>query len=405
MTLADRRHHLHILGKTGTGKSSLIRNLLLQDIWQGRGVALIDPHGDLADEIIDQIPSHRINEVVYFNPADTEHPIGINLLQNVPAEQRHLVASGVVESFRSIFCDSWGPRTEYIFYATVAALLECQNVSLLGVPRMLSDERYRQWVLKQIRDPSLRAFWIDEFAQYPKNFQREAVAPIQNKVGQVLLAPIIRNIFGQITSGFNARFMMDNQRIFIASLSKGRLGADKANLLGALLTTQFQLAAMSRASIPELDRSDFFLYVDEYASFATESFASILAEARKYRLGLILAGQHLGQASKKLHDAIFGNVGSHIALRIGFKDAETIAREFGGAYESSSFGELNNYRAYVKLIQKGEQYLPFELETIQPESLTRKGCGGKVVKVSRERFGSRRGSVEDSVQRWSGCQN
>src|ERR1041385_222415 len=279
----DRRHHLYVLGKTGSGKTTLLRNLILQDIMDGEGVGVIDPHGDLAEDLLNHIPSARTDDLVYFNPADTEFPIGFNVFHNVPKERRHLVASGLVNSFKSIWRDSWGPRLEFILYAATAALLDCPNTSLLGVQRMLVNQRYRNWVVKQVEDPIVRGFWLHEFARYDPKFLREAIAPIQNKVGQLLMAPIVRNILGQVRTKVDPRFMMDDGRLFIANLSKGKLGEEKSNLLGSILTTQFQLAALSRADVPENRRRDFFLHVDEFQNFTTDSFAGILAEARKYR--------------------------------------------------------------------------------------------------------------------------
>ncbi len=223
----DRRHHLYTVGKSGAGKTTLLRNLILQDIEAGHGVAIIDPHGDLTNDLLDCIPRRRIEDVAFFNPADMEYPVGFNLLGQTPPEDRHLVASGIVSVFKSIWHESWGPRLEYILYASVAALLDCENVSLLGVQRMLSDGRYRAWVVKQVKDPLVRSFWENEFENYDKKFMLEAIAPIQNKVGQLLMSPHVRNILGQVKSRIDARFMMDNGRIFIADMSKGKLGADK----------------------------------------------------------------------------------------------------------------------------------------------------------------------------------
>jgi len=313
----DRRHHLYTIGKSGTGKTTLLRNLILQDIEAGHGVAVIDPHGDLANDLLDYMPRHRIEDVAYFNPADMEHPIGFNLMGATSPDERHLVASGVVGVFKTIWPEFWGPRLEYILYAATAALLDCENVTILGVQRMLSDARYRAWVVKQIKDPMVRSFWVNEFEHYDKRFLHEAIAPIQNKVGQLLMSPHVRNILGQVRSRINARFIMDNGRIFIADVSKGKLGADKSNLLGAMLVTQFQLAAMSRADMPEEKRRDFFLYVDEFQSFASDSFISILSEARKYRLCLTLSHQYIDQLRPEIRDAVFGNVGSMVAFRVG----------------------------------------------------------------------------------------
>ncbi len=395
----DRLQHIHVLGKTGTGKSTFLKTMMIQDLHNGHGFGVIDPHGDLADEILDFVPKHRINDVVYFNPADKEYPIGLNLLEHVEPARRPLVASGVVGAFKSIFGDSWGPRTEYILYATVAALLECQNVSLLGVPRMLTDDAYRTWVVRQVRDPSLRSFWIDEFNQYDPRFRREAVAPIQNKVGQVLLSPLLRNIFGQVRSGFDPSFTMDNRKIFIGSLSKGRLGADKANLLGALLVKQFELAAMRRVDTAEPIRRPFFLYVDEFSNFVTESFANILSEARKYRLGLVLSHQYMGQIDRRVEDAVLGNVGTHVTFRCGSGDSESMAREYGAILQPRQFGELPNHRAYVKLLYDGQQTEAFELGTVPSGGAWYRGRS-RVIRQSRQRYAKMITEVERAIARW-----
>ena len=363
----DRRHHLYVVGKSGTGKTTLLRNLILQDIEAGRGVGVIDPHGDLALDILDHIPRHRIEDVAYFDPSDAEYPVGFNLLGRVPKEKRHLVASGVVSVFRGIWPDFWGPRLEYILYAAVAALLDCENVSLMGVPRMLSDESYRTWVVKQVKDPMVRSFWENEFARYDKKFVQEAIAPIQNKVGQLFMAPELRNILGQVRSRIDARFMMDNGRIFIANLSKGKLGADKANLLGSLWVTQFQLAAMARADSPEESRRDFHLYVDEFHSFVSDSFVPILSEARKYRLSLTLAHQYLDQLKPNILGAVLGNVGSIVTFRVGHDDAEALESAFGREYTAGQITSLDNGRVIAKTISAGRDSGPFAAKTLPPQ--------------------------------------
>jgi Type IV secretion-system coupling protein DNA-binding domain len=395
----DRRQHLYCLGKSGTGKTTLLHNLMVQDIEAGHGLAFIDPHGDESRNLLDYIPSHRIKDVVYFNPADTEHPIGFNLLGSVPPDNRHLVASGVVSAFKSIWRDSWGPRLEYILYAAVAALLECENVSLLGLQRMLSDARYRAWVVKQVKDPIVRSFWVNEFENYDDRFLREAVSPIQNKVGQLLMSPQLRNVLGQVRSKIDPRFMMDNKRIFIADLSKGKLGADKSNLIGALLVTQFQLAAMSRADMPESERQDMFLYIDEFQSFATDSFISILSEARKYRLCLTLSHQYVEQLNPEIREAVFGNVGSIVSFRVGQRDAEVLEREFGGAYLAGNFTRLSNYEICVKMLADGEASEPFVGKTASPVG-KRHGKHAAILRRSRERFATKRSVVEDKIRRW-----
>ena len=395
----DRRHHLYAIGKSGAGKTTLLRNLILQDIEAGRGVAVIDPHGDLCDDLLDHIPRRRAEDVVYFNPADLEYPIGMNLLGSVPKDERHLVASGIVSIFRGIWSEFWGPRLEYILYACVAALLDCENVSLLGVQRLLSDERYRRWVVKQIKDPMVRSFWMNEFEGYERRFLQEAVAPIQNKVGQLLMSPHVRNIVGQVRSKIDTRFMMDNGRIFIANLSKGKLGADKASLLGSLLVTQFELAAMSRADVPEADRRDFFLYVDEFQSFTSDSFVSILSEARKYRLCLTLSHQYVDQLRPEIRDAVLGNVGSIIAFRVGHPDAKLLQQAFGDVYAASQFTSLSNGEIYARLLSDGQDREPFLGRTLPPSG-RRYGRREAIIRQSREKYGTRREVIEERIMRW-----
>jgi energy-coupling factor transporter ATP-binding protein EcfA2 len=395
----DRRQHVYVIGKSGSGKSTLLRNLLVQHIEAGHGIGLIDPHGDLAEELLNVIPAARTDDVVYFNPADLEFPIGLNLLANVPKDERHLVASGIVSAFKNLWSDSWGPRLEYILYNTLAALLDCENVTLLGVTRMLTDADYRQWVIRQLKDPFIKSFWTDEFEKYDPRFLREAIAPIQNKVGQFLMSPPIRNILGQVKSKIDFRFIMDNRRIFIANLSKGKLGEDKANLLGSLLTTQFQLAAMQRTNIPEADRKDFFLFIDEFQNFSTTAFASILSEARKYRLCLTLSHQYIAQLSEEMRDAVFGNVGTLICFRVGYSDAEVLAGEFGEVYCPSQFADLDKHQILVKLLAEGAALDPFHAATFPPFG-KRHGRGENFIRRSRERFSAPRADVECKLSRW-----
>lgn len=395
----DRRHHLYAIGKSGAGKTTLLRNMILQDIEAGRGVGVIDPHGDLATELLDHIPSYRIEHVVYFNPADTDFPIGLNFLGGVHPDRRHLVASGIVGAFKNIWRDSWGPRLEYILYAAIAALLECQNVTLLGVQRMLYDARYRAWVVKQVKDPMVRSFWVNEFETYDAKFWHEAVAPIQNKVGQLLMSPHLRNIFGQVRSKIDARFMMDRGYIFIADLSKGKLGTDKSNLLGALLVAQFELAATARSDIPERSRRDFYLYVDEFQSFTSDTFISILAEARKYRLCLTLSHQYIEQLRPEIRDAVFGNVGSLIAFRVGFHDAKVLEREFGETYPASHFTELGNFEVVARMFVHGESTEPVHGKTL-PAYVTQHRRRETIIRRSREKYATRRDIVEDRIWRW-----
>ena len=395
----DARHHTYLIGKTGSGKTTLLRNLILQHLYMGNGMALIDPHGDLAEELLDHFPASRADDLVYFNPSDLEFPIGLNLLANVPPDERHLVASGITSAFKSIWRDSWGPRLEYILYNALAALLDCPNTSLLGINRLLTDVNYRAWVVRQVKDPFVRNFWSEEFASYDPRFMREAIAPIQNKIGQFLMNPPIRNILGQVGMKVDLRFMMDTGRVFIANLSKGKLGADKANLLGSLLTTQFQLAAMSRADSPEHMRPDFHLFVDEFHNFTTDSFASILAEARKYRLSLTLSHQYIDQLPLPIRQAVFGNVGTLISFRIGHTDAETLEKEFGMTFPAQQFIDLDRYELLVKLLVDGITTEPFRGKSLPPIE-NRVGRRATLIRRSRERFATPRASVEQKLARW-----
>jgi energy-coupling factor transporter ATP-binding protein EcfA2 len=397
---SDRRQHVYLIGKTGSGKTTLLRNLIIQHIALGHGVGLIDPHGDLAEELLNHIPPWRADHLVYFNPGDLDFPIGLNLLANIAPDDRHLVASGIVGAFKSIWRDSWGPRLEHILYNAIAALLDCPSTTLLGVNRLLTDTNYRDWVVRQIKDPFIREFWSHEFASYDPRFQREAIAPIQNKIGQFLLNPVIRNILGQVGTKVSFPFVTDNERLFIANLSKGRLGHDKANLLGSLLTTQFQLAAMARANRPEEERPDFYLFIDEFHNFSTDAFASILAEARKYRLCLTLAHQYIDQLSLPIRQAVFGNVGTLIVFRIGYADAETVEKEFGRTFPASAFADLERHEIVVKLLQDGANREPFRAKTLAPLE-NRIGRREKLIARSRERFATPRKVVEQKLNAWT----
>jgi hypothetical protein len=390
---ADARYHTYVIGKTGSGKTTLLRNLILQHLYLGHGVGLIDPHGDLAEELLDHYPPSRADDLVYFNPADLDHPVSLNLLANIPPDERPLVASGLVEAFKSLWRDSWGPRMEYILFNALSALLDCQNVSLLGVNRLLTEEGYRAWVIRQIKDPFIRQFWTDEFAGYDARFVREAIAPIQNKLGQFLLHPPIRNILGQVRRKVDFRFMMDRRRVLIANLSKGQLGADKANLLGSLLVTQFQLAAMSRANRPESERVDFHLFIDEFHNFTTDSFAAALAEARKYRLNLTLAHQYLDQLSPTIRSSVLGNAGTVLAFRLGATDAEVLAHEFGETYVPSQLTDLDRFELFARPMEAGGAAIPFRARALAPLSEPR-GRRQLLIQRSRERFSATRRQVE-----------
>ncbi len=400
----DRRRHMYVIGKTGMGKSTLLENMIIQDIQAGRGVCVVDPHGELVEKIINFIPSSRVNDVVYFNPADLEYPIAFNFLEKVGPEQRHLVVSGLIGVFKKIWADSWGPRLEYVLHHAISALLEYPGSTLLGIMRILTDKNFRNRVVDKISDPVVRSFWIDEYSKYPDRFQAEAIAPIQNKVGRFLSSSLIRNMVGQVQSSFDVREIMDNQKILLINLAKGRVGEDNSALLGAMLITKIQLAAMSRIDTPENERKDFYLYVDEFQNFATESFANILSEARKYRLNLIIAHQYIEQVEEEIAAAVFGNVGTIIAFRVGATDAEYLEKEFFPIFVQENLVNLPKFQIYLKLMIDGVASEAFSARTFPPVKLDTSipiDVKDKVVKVTRERYGKSRAVVEDKISRWS----
>ncbi len=403
----DRRRHVYVIGKTGTGKSTLLENMAIQDIQDGKGMAIVDPHGDLAENVLHFVPKSRINDVLYFNPADLEWPIGFNLLENVSPEKRHLVASGLVGIFKKIWADSWGPRLEYLLRNIILSLLEYPGATLLGVMRIITDDHYRNKVVAKVTDPVIKSFWVDEYSKYNEKFQVEAVSPIQNKVGQFLSSSLIRNVVGQTKSSFDIREMMDEGKIVIMNLAKGRIGEDNASLLGAMMVTQIQLAAMERVDMPEEERKDFYLYVDEFQNFATESFANILSEARKYRLNLTLAHQYIQQldANKNnnvVRDAVFGNVGTIISFRVGAEDAEALEPEFEPEVTASDLVNLSNYNIYLKLTIDGITSDAFSALTLPPFQQEGPSHRDKIIKNSRERYAAPRSEIEEKISRWSG---
>ncbi|HAM88624.1 MAG: hypothetical protein US83_C0012G0028 [Candidatus Falkowbacteria bacterium GW2011_GWC2_38_22] len=397
----DRRRHMYAIGKTGMGKSTLLENMIIGDIRAGRGVAVVDPHGDLAEKVIEFIPSNRVNDVVYINPADIDHPIAFNVVEHVEPHLRHLVASGLLGVFQKLWADSWGPRLEYILRNSILAILDYPGSTLLAVIRMLSDKKFRKKVIDKIQDPVVKAFWVNEFAGYNDKFAAEAVSPIQNKVGQFLSSSLIRNIVGQVKSTIDMRKMMDDGKIVIMNLSKGRIGEDNSKLLGAMLITKIQLAAMSRVNIAENERRDFYLYVDEFQNFATDSFANILSEARKYHLNLVLAHQYVEQVEEKVRNAIFGNVGTLLVFRVGAADAEWLVPEFTPIFTEEDIVNLPKYEMYLKLMIDGIASEPFSARGLPPLPEKEKtGNTDKVIAVSRERYAKSRDVVEEKIARW-----
>jgi len=398
----DRRRHIYVIGKTGMGKTVMLENMAIQDIQAGRGVGFVDPHGEAAERLLDFVPPNRINDVIYFDPADLEYPITFNVMEKVDLEHRHLISSGLMGVFKKIWPDVWSPRMEYLLNNSILALLEYPGSTLLGINRMFADSDYRKKVVEKITDPIIKAFWLQEYARYTQRFEVEATAAIQNKVGQFISNPLIRNIIGQVSSSIDMRKAMDQGKILILNLSKGKIGEDNSRLLGALLITKLQLAAMSRVDISEEKRRDFYLYVDEFQNFATESFVNILSEARKYRLSLILGHQYIAQMEEKVREAVFGNVGTIVAFRVGAEDAEYLEKEFVPEFTATDLVNLGKYNIYLKLMIDGIAGRPFSAETLVPFPKPEKSNKEKIIKVSRERYGILRKIVEEKISRWTG---
>lgn len=403
----DRRRHMYVIGKTGMGKTTMMENMVIQDIRNGNGVCFIDPHGDSIQKILDFVPPERINDVVYFNPADLDHPIAFNILESVESRYKHLVASGLMGVFTKIWASMWSSRMEYILNNTILALLDSPGNTMLGIVRMYVDKKYRKRIVDNIKDPMVKAFWVEEFANYAEKYRTEAVAPIQNKVGQFLSSAVIRNIVGQPKSTIDLRDIMDNNKILLLDLSKGKVGEDNSALLGAMIITKLQLAALSRVDIPESERKDFYLYVDEFQNFVTDSFATILSEARKYRLNLTMGHQYIGQLTPdnnpRVRDAVFGNVGTMVVFRVGAADAEYLETEFEPAFTPNDIVNLPKYHVILRLMINGVASDPFTAVTIPVNDEWFVGSGEKVIKVSRERYAKPRDQVEDRIQRWMGA--
>lgn len=381
----DRRKHLYIIGKTGTGKSTMIANMAINDMRNGEGVAVIDPHGDLCDILMDFVPSFRINDVAYLDPSDTAHPFHLNPLEVKNPAFRELVASGIVSIFYKLYAHSWGPRLEYILRNTILTLLHVPNATLLQVPELLTNEKFREKVVEKLDDQVLKNFWRNEFGKMSPQLRSEAVSPILNKVGQFLSSQTIRNIVGSPVSTVDLETIMNEGKVLIVNLSQGKLGEDNSALLGAMLITKMQLAAMNRVYQSEENRRDFYLYVDEFQNFATNSFIKILSEARKYRLDLTLANQYIGQIEEDVQKAIFGNAGSLVSFSVGAADARLLAREFGLKYKEEELVALGNYQIVLKLSIDNHTSLPFSATTLPlPRSINQNR--EKVIRSSRERY-------------------
>ncbi len=403
----DRRQHMYILGKSGTGKSVLLSNLIVQNIQNGEGVCVVDPHGELVEEILHLIPEHRTKDVIYFNPADADFHIGFNVIQLDDPKYKHLVASGLMGIFTKIWANAWSSRMEYILNNAILALLDTPGTTLLGIPRLLVDKDYRQMIIGNLKDPVVKAFWVHEYEQWREQFRNEAIAPIQNKVGQFLSTSIIRNVVGQPKSTIDIFKIMNEGKIFLVNVSKGRIGEDNSALLGGMIITKIQLAAMERVRIPEDERKDFYLYVDEFQNFATDAFANILSEARKYRLNLTVAHQYTAQLENKdgskVRDAVFGNVGTMIIFRVGADDADFLEKEFEPEFTAQDLVNLPNYNIYLKLMIDGITSRPFSATTLPPMKVdATSGVKDKIIESSRKLYTRSREEVEGEISRWSG---
>jgi len=403
----DRRQHVYILGKSGTGKSALMFNMIIQNIENGDGVCMVDPHGENVEAILSAIPPHRMKDVVYFNPADTDFHIGFNVLELIDPKYKHLVASGLMGIFTKIWANAWSARMEYILNNAILALLDTPGSTLLGIPRMLVDKDYRQKIITNLKDPVIKAFWVHEYEAWQDKFRNEAIAPIQNKVGQFLSTSIIRNIVGQSISTINIFDIMNEGKIFLVNVSKGRIGEDNSSLLGGMIITKIQLAAMERVRIPENERKDFYLYVDEFQNFVTDAFAGILSEARKYRLNLTVAHQYTAQLisdkNSSVRDAVFGNVGTMVVFRVGADDAEFLEKEFEPEFTPQDIVNLPNFKVYLKLMIDGVTSRPFSAKTLPPMIKSgNKEVEEEVIKSSRDLYCRSREVVEREINDWSG---
>jgi hypothetical protein len=400
----DRARHMYIIGKTGMGKSTLLENLAIQDIRNGEGMAFIDPHGSTADRILEYVPEHRIKDVLYFAPFDMEYPVAFNVMEDVGYDKRHLVVSGLLSAFRKIWVDAWSARMEYILSNTLLALLEYEGSTLLDVNRMLINKAFRKKVVENVKDPIVKSFWVDEFANYTDRYTQDATPAIQNKIGQFTSNPLIRNIVGQPKSSFDIRKMMDEKKILIINLSKGRVGEVNATLLGSMLVTKIYLAAMSRADVPAETLNSlpsFYFYVDEFQNFANESFSDILSEARKYKLRLIIAHQYVEQMEEEVRDAVFGNVGTTIAFRVGPFDAETLETIFEPQFTATDLVNLGFAQIYLTLMIDGVGSPPFSATTLAPFDPPPQKFVDAVLMNSRAQFGKPRLEVEENIKKWN----
>src|SRR3989339_433708 len=382
----DRRRHMYIVGKSGVGKSKFLELLIRQDVGFGHGLCLIDPHGDVIEEILNFVPENRIKDVVFIDPSDTKFPVSFNPLQNVDPDMKHQLTQGLIEVLEKQFGANWTPRLEHVFRFTVLALLDYPHATMRGMISMLTDRNYRQKVVEYIEDDMVRRFWAIEFADWSEKFDTDAIIPLVNKLGQFLSDPLLRNIFGQKENKIDISELMNQEKIILINISKGRLGEENSSFLGSIFLTKIKQAGMERAAIPEDERKDFYLYVDEFHNVVTQTFENILSEARKYGLNLTMAHQYVGQIITKVHQAVLGNCGSIITFRIGGEDAVKMKPEFAPLFEVKDMINLAVGEIYVKMTIDGESYDPFSAETLRVLPPTHVSYRKEIMEASRRKF-------------------
>jgi len=402
----DRLRHMYLIGKTGAGKSTLLNLMLVQDIIAGRGVGVLDPHGETIDAVLEKIPEHRKEDVVVFDPSDVERPVGLNLLEIDDPSQKNILASALLSAIKQHFDYSWGPRLEYLLNYALLTLLDVPGTTMLGVTRLLEDVNYQRYILHQVKDPVVKRFWEREYKDMKGNQKlvTEAIAPIQNKVNRFLSSSTIRNILVQKKSTIDMWEVMQSGKILLMNLSKGKIGSDNANLLGALLVSRLQFMALQRAKIPPDQRKPYHLYVDEFQNFATGSFEEILSESRKYKLGLNLTHQYTDQLPEQLLKAVFGNVGTIATFSLGAPDARILASEFQPYFDEEDIISLDKFHIYIKMMVDGMTTLPFSARILLPweehEMMPDTHLKDEILELSRAKYGTDRAYVEDIINRW-----
>lgn len=397
----DRMRHMYILGKTGVGKSTLMYNMFMQDVLDGKGCCVVDPHGDLVEQILKNFPKNRVNDLVILDPTDATFPFAFNILDSSLEDSNDLIVAGVIDVFKKLYGHSWGPRMEYIMRNALMALVEVKGQTLLSLQRFLVEDAYRGQIIKQVQDPVVKKFWVEEFGKLDSRSKKEYVAPILNKIGQFMSVSYIRNILGQVKSKVDFFWMMNKGKVVLIKLPKGQLGEENATLLGAMMLTFLQLQVMRRQSLEVEDRKDFYLYVDEFQNFATSSFEVLLSEARKYGLGLVVANQFLSQLEESTREALLGNVGTLLSFRLGLKDGELIAKYLGSNVHVDNLLDMPKFKALVKTLIDGEVAPVFTLYCKNPFELhENKAEIEKILRAVRDRYTTDKSKVEEKIGRF-----